>query len=228
MAFNGIPFGPFSNAPLINVTNVTFPNLNEETNRETPPSPPEAEESTPAVIVSLSDEAQTLVEEGDPSVVNSNASAPAQQVIEPDNRAVDGVPFETNVTIEPLVFTGEEAAEVTENTDAATSSTATTSRLDEVRNEITRIVQTTRLSRPERAVLNRALEESGLDGTNTGQSTPQSTPGLENNNGRAVGIERNLLNLFQNNLSISSANTSRFDNLSSLFSSLIAPVSNDT
>ncbi len=201
MAFNGISFGPLTNAPLINVTNVSFPNLNqdpveEEAIADTP-------ETSPAVIISLSEDAQSLVTEG------ANTAAPAQQPA--DEPTTAGIGNEQSGAIAAPLENNDPLINVTETESEP-------SRFDLLRTEIASIVESNNLSRPERTVLNRALEGTGLENI-TAQDTPQD---LETGSGQTVDIERNLIDLFQSNLNLSPSNS--FNNLSALFSNLATSI----
>lgn len=192
MAFNGISFGPFTNAPLINVTNVSFSNPSQDPAEEEAVA--DTPDTSPAVIVSLSEDAQSLVTE------ETNTTTPTPQPVDEPGEVIT-TPLENN---DPII-------NVTETEDG-------TSRFDLLLTEIASIVESSNLSRPERAVLNRALEGTGLENVTNQDTTQDLPPGLARGNDRALGIERNLINLFQSNLNLASSNS--FNSLSALFSDL--------
>lgn len=205
---------PFSKAPFINITNVTFPLQKEPTPYETPQSQtqPDRDADTPAVFVTLSDEAQTALAEDEAT----NAS---DQTIEPNLQAIDGEPVEV-----PIAFDENEDNTPTDDDGAETSG------FDQLRTDIASVFDNVRLSRPERAVLNRALESTNLSvSSTTNEGRDQVLPrGLANNNGRAVGIERRLINLLQNNLNLPDNTDTDFNSLTSFLDSLIARINENT
>ncbi|UTW55616.1 hypothetical protein [Kordiimonas sp. SCSIO 12610] len=204
MAFNGISFGPFTNAPLINVTNVSFPNQSQNTPEDEPAT--ETTEASPAVVVSLSEDAQTAItEDTDTSTITQ------PPVDEPDVVAIESAP--DGVVTAPI-DNDDPTINVTEADNEP-------SRLDQFRTEIANIIETSNLSRPERAVLSRALEGTGLESAIDSEANRDLPPGLARGNGRARGIERNLINLFQSNLSTAPDNN--FNSLSALFTGLVSP-----
>jgi hypothetical protein len=203
---------PFSKAPFINITNVTFPLQKEPTPYETPQSQtqPDRDTNTPAVFVTLSDEAHTALAEDEAT----NAS---DQTIEPNLQAIDGEPVEVPIAL-------DESEDNTATDDDGASG------FNQLRTDIASVFDNVRLSRPERAVLNRALESTNLSvSSTTDEGRDQVLPrGLANGNGRAIGIERRLINLLQNNLNLPDNTDTDFNSLTSFLDSLIARINENT
>ena len=210
---------PFSKSPLINITNVTIPLQKEKPNAEIPQrkTEPEANTDSPAVLITLSDKAQTALAE-------SNATNIPEQVIEPNIQAIDGEPIDVNISV-------NESTKDTVNTDVAGNDIDTSS-LEQLRTDIASVFDSIRLSRPERTVLNRALENTNLSSPLSSEADDKldhsSLPGLTNGNGKAIGIEQRLINLLQGNLNLPNNTAADFDSLTSFFDSLIASIQENT
>jgi hypothetical protein len=162
------------------------------------------------VFVTLSDEAHTALAEDEAT----NAS---DQTIEPNLQAIDGEPVEVPIAL-------DESEDNTATDDDGASG------FNQLRTDIASVFDNVRLSRPERAVLNRALESTNLSvSSTTDEGRDQVLPrGLANGNGRAIGIERRLINLLQNNLNLPDNTDTDFNSLTSFLDSLIARINENT